>query len=85
LESVDAMLLFRPESVVQHISPRAALWIYAQEDTVIPIEESQNMYRRALEPKKLVAIEKLKHYELYHGEGFERVMGLSTSWFNNHL
>ncbi len=85
LESVDAMIQYRPELVVAGISPRAALWIYTPEDTVIPPEESISMYLKANEPKKLIAIEGFKHYELYHGPGFEHVMNYSSEWFAQHL
>jgi len=85
LESVDAMIHFKPESVVDRIAPRAALWIYPEEDTVVPVEESQSMYYRAREPKKLVALKGFKHYELYHGKGFKQVMNHSTEWFDRYL
>ena len=85
LESAESMTQFRPETVVDRISPRAAMWIYTPEDTVVPIEESQSMYQKALEPKKLVAIEGFKHYELYHGAGFDLVMKNTLEWFNTYL
>jgi alpha-beta hydrolase superfamily lysophospholipase len=85
LESVEAMIQFRPETVVDRISPRAAMWIYTAEDTVVPVSESRSMYRKAREPKKLVTIEGFKHYELYHGPGLEQVMTHSTEWFDAYL
>ena len=85
LESAEAMINYRPETVVDRISPRAAMWIYTAEDTVVPVEESQSMYQKAHEPKKLVGIRGLKHYELYHGPGFEMVMTHATEWFDTYL
>lgn len=85
LESVEAMIHFKPEAVVDSIAPRAALWIYPEEDTVVPVEESQNMYCRAREPKKLVALNGFKHYELYHGKAFKQVMNHSIEWFDHYL
>jgi len=85
LESAEAMINFRPETVVDRISPRAAMWIYTVEDTVVPIEESQSMYQKAHEPKRLIAIKGFKHYELYHGKGFEQVMTHATDWFDIYL
>jgi alpha-beta hydrolase superfamily lysophospholipase len=85
LESADAMIQYRPELVVTGISPRAALWIYTPKDAVVPPEESKSMYLKAHEPKKLIAIEGFKHYELYHGPGFEHVMNHSSKWFAQHL
>ena len=85
LESADAMIHYRPETVVDRISPRAAMWIYTPEDTVVPTEESQSMYKKAHEPKRLVAIDGFKHYELYHSKGFELVMTHATEWFDTYL
>jgi alpha-beta hydrolase superfamily lysophospholipase len=85
LESADAMIQYRPEQVVAEISPQAALWIYTPGDTVVPPEESKSMYRKAHEPKELIAVEGFKHYELYHGPGFEHVMDYSSKWFAQHL
>lgn len=85
LESVEAMIQYRPESVVDRISPRAAMWIYTADDTVVPIEESRSMYHKAREPKKLVEISGFKHYELYHGAGFNRVMAHAAEWFDTYL
>jgi len=85
LESVDAMIHFKPEAVVDRIAPRAALWIYPEQDTVVPVEESQRMYYRAREPKKLVALKGFKHYELYHGNGFKQVMSRTIAWFDHYL
>jgi hypothetical protein len=85
LESVEAMIHFKPESVVDRIAPRAALWIYPEDDTVVPVEESQSMYARAHEPRKLVALKGFKHYELYQGAGFKQVMNHSTEWFEYYL
>jgi len=85
LESVEALLQFKPETVVAGITPRAAMWIRAGNDALVPIEESQRMYDRAGEPKKLVTIEGKAHEELYFDDGFEMVMRHSTDWFNEHL
>ena len=85
LESADAMIQYRPETVVDRISPRAAMWICTVEDTVVPIVESKSMYKNAYEPKKLVAIEGFKHYELYHSKGLELVMTNATEWFDTYL
>jgi hypothetical protein len=44
LESAEAMIQFRPETVVGGILPRAAMWIYTPGDTVVPSDESQSKY-----------------------------------------
>jgi pimeloyl-ACP methyl ester carboxylesterase len=85
LESAEAIIEYRPEEVVQRISPRAALWIVAASDTLVPNEESENMFRLAGEPKKLVVIEGELHHTLYSGAGFEKMMNASVNWFDQWL
>lgn len=84
LESIESWLSFRPELIVDAISPRAAMWLCAGLDTLVPNEESISMYRKAGEPKKLVTL-KEEHHSLYHGKGFEDMMAATISWFNEHL
>ena len=85
VESVQAMIQYRPETMVHRISPRAAMWICMAGDPLVPTEESESMFARAGEPKKLVVLEARRHHDLYHGAGFERMMGHSTAWFDEHL
>jgi len=86
LESAEAIINFRPESVVDAISPRAAMWLRAENDTIVPIEESRSMYQKAGEPKKLVILEGEVHHGLfYEAASFERMMTHSTEWFDSYL
>lgn len=84
-DSAEAIINFRPETVVDKISPRAAIWIYPGNDTIVPIEESQSMYRKAGEPKKLVVLEGEVHHALYEGPGFELMMAHSMGEFDSYL
>lgn len=85
LESADAISEFRPEDVVHRIAPRAMLWIHAGEDVLVPPEESRKMFERAGEPKRLVILEGLGHYDTYVGGGFEAMVAHGISWFREHL
>jgi len=85
LESAEALLNFQPESVVDKISPRAAMWICAGNDTLVPNWESRSMYEKAGEPKKLVIIEEEKHHGLYYTPSLERWLTQGIEWFNTHL
>jgi fermentation-respiration switch protein FrsA (DUF1100 family) len=85
MESAEAMSNFSPETVVDRISPRAALWICAGNDTLLPIDQSRSMYEKAKEPKKLVIIEDAEHHALYHTPAFEEVMTHTTEWFATFL
>ena len=85
LESAETMLGYRPESVVGRISPRAAMWIGAKGDTLVPNGESQSMYDRAGEPKQLLLLEGVSHHGLYVGAGCDMVMANALPWFKAHL
>jgi len=85
LESAEAITAFCPEKTVHRISPRAAMWICAEHDTLLPIDHSRTMYEHAGEPKKLVVVQDEDHHSLYFKEGFEKVMIHTTKWFNDHL
>ena len=85
MESVGAMIEFRPESVVKRISPRAAMWICASEDTMVPVDESRALYEKADQPKELVIVNGFKHHDLYLDEGFELMMDASVDWFSKWL
>ena len=85
LESADAMSNYQPETVVDRISPRAAMWICAGNDTLVPIDESRGMYQKAKEPKRLVILEGVEHHALYHSPAFKQVMTHATEWFELYL
>ncbi|GIX49785.1 MAG: hypothetical protein KatS3mg131_3996 [Candidatus Tectimicrobiota bacterium] len=85
LESAEAVIEFVPEAVVARIAPRPILWIHAAEDTLVPPEESQRMYARAREPKKLVLLPGLTHWDIYRGEGLIQVTDHALQWYRQWL
>jgi uncharacterized protein len=85
LEFVDDTLGFNPEWVVDRIAPRPILFITADDDRLVPPQESEAMYARAGEPKKLVVLKGIGHYEVYGGEAFRQVMDETVAWFRAHL
>lgn len=84
LESAEAVIAFKPETVTQNIAPGAALWIHAKGDSLVPVEESQAMYERAKEPKELALLD-CGHWGVYRGEPFERVTQQAVDWFRRWL
>src|SRR5262245_41658842 len=58
LEYIDDTLGFNPEWVVDKIAPRPILFITTDNDRLVPSEESEHLYVRAGEPKKLVVLQK---------------------------
>ena len=85
LEFIDDTLGFHPEWVVDKIAPRPVLFITTSDDRLVPPEESEAMYRRAGEPKKLVVLRGWGHYEVYAGECFRQVMEPTAAWYREHL
>jgi len=85
LEFIDDTLGFNPEWVVDRIAPRPVLFITAGDDRLVPPQESEAMHARAGEPKKLVVLKGVGHYEVYGGEPFRWVMDETLAWYRAHL
>jgi len=85
LEFIDDTLGFNPEWVVDRIAPRPVLFITADDDRLVPPQESEAMYARAGQPKKLVTLKGVGHYEVYGGEAFRQVMDETLAWYGSHL
>jgi hypothetical protein len=85
LETAEATLEYRPEDVVHRIAPRALLLIAAELDVPTPADESRSVYAKAGEPKKLVVIEGVRHYDIYQGKPFERSVQEALDWYGKHL
>jgi uncharacterized protein len=84
-ESLLDVVEFKPESVVDRISPRAIMWIHTANDKLVPLFEAQSMYAKARHPKKLVVLENMVHEDVYHGPGFELVVQHTNAWFKEHM
>jgi uncharacterized protein len=85
LEFVDETLAFNPEWVVDRIAPRPLLLITTDDDRLVPPQESEALFERAGEPKKLVVLKGFGHYEVYLEPAFGQVMGEATEWYRRHL
>ncbi len=85
LEFVDDTLGFNPEWIVDSIAPRPVLFITTDDDRLVPPQESEAMFARAGEPKKLVVLKGFGHYEVYGGEAFRQVMDETVAWYKTHL
>ncbi len=85
LEYIDDTLGFHPEWVVDRIAPRPVLFITTDDDRLVPQEESEALYARAGEPKKLVVLPGWGHYEVYTGEAFRQVIEPTLAWYRQHL
>jgi uncharacterized protein len=85
LEFIDDTLGFHPEWVVDKIAPRPILFITTDDDRLVPPDESQQLFAKAGEPKKLVILRGYGHYEVYAEPAFSQVMSATTAWLGEHL
>ena len=85
LEYVDDTIGFNPEWIVDKISPRPIMFITSDNDRLVPPEESEQLYARAGEPKKLVVLKGYGHYEVYIEPAFGEVMDASVAWYREHM
>jgi len=53
IETVEKYLEYKPEDVVDKISPRPIFFVTAETSVIVPPDESTFLYERAKEPKKL--------------------------------
>lgn len=85
LEYIDETLSFHPEWVVAQIAPRPLLLIAAGDDRLVPPEDCQSLFDKAQEPKKLVVLPGIGHYEVYTKPAFDDVMRETIDWLRLHL
>ena len=85
LEYIDETMQFHPEWVVDKISPRPLLLIAGGDDRLVPPENCQSLYEKAGQPKKMVTLPGVGHYEVYVPPAFDGVMGETVPWFEQHL
>ncbi len=85
LEYIDETLSFHPEWVVDKIAPRPLLLIAAGDDRLVPPEDCRSLFDKAGEPKKLVVLPGVGHYQVYAKPAFDDVMRETNAWFRKHL
>lgn len=88
LESGEAVMRYRPEWVVDKISPRPVLMIYAEHDNLVPPEEHLSCFAKCGEPKKLVKLPKAGHYDSYEFRNpvtCQVVYAETVAWFKKYL
>ena len=85
LEYIDDTLGFHPEWIVDKIAPRPVLFITSDDDRLVPPDESESLYAKAGEPKKLVVLKGWGHYEVYSGEAFRQVIEQTLAWYRMYL
>ena len=88
IESAEAVMRYRPDWVVDKISPRPVLMIYAEHDNLVPPAQQLSAYEKCGEPKKLVMLPKSGHYDSYEFRNTVTCQITYTetiAWFKQHL
>ena len=88
IESAEAVMRYRPDWVVDKISPRPVLMIYAEHDNLVPPVQQLNAYEKCGEPKKLVMLPKSGHYDSYEFRNTVTCQITYTetiAWFKQYL
>ncbi len=85
-ESLTDLFEFRPEAVVELISPRAVMFVAPELDGLIATGELPSAFAKAREPKRMLTLPGMKHHEVYGaGAGFGPTMSATREFFLSHL
>jgi len=93
LSFFESIINFKPEDVVDRISPRAIFLQHPAVEMAVDCEESVMLYEKAREPKKLWLIpesELPNTYDVFHGvDGgpgfFNQVMEVTIDWVRQYV
>lgn len=85
MEFLESTFSHRPIAVVDQLAGRPLLLVAAELDTVTPAAEFEALYAAAREPRKLVVLPGLRHYEIYSGEPLEQSIAEEVAWFREWL
>lgn len=85
LESVEKVIEFDPSSVIDLIAPRPLRIVTAAGyDVIHPIDQIQDAYERAKDPKSLILLP-YHQLEMYDQPAMNVGLGHAVDWFNEHL
>jgi dipeptidyl aminopeptidase/acylaminoacyl peptidase len=85
LESGEAIINFKPVTVVDRIAPRAIMFVGVKDDHLVPMEETLDLYARAKEPKKLVMMPPIGHHGVYYGDYITTILGAAVEFYRQNL
>jgi fermentation-respiration switch protein FrsA (DUF1100 family) len=85
LESVEKVIEFFPENVIQYIAPRPVHIVTTERRDVIHLlEQIQDAYKKANEPKKLILLP-FEAYDLYWDPGRKAALDAAVACFNRYI
>ncbi len=87
LDSAEALLEYAPEREVERIAPRPVLFLHGRHDVLVAPEESLAAYERAREPKRLVLLDGMGHFNWLNPDHplFQRIVAEITAWLHEWL
>ena len=87
LQSAEAYYAFRPELVVDRISPRPLLIVHGVRNALHPIDEARRLYARAREPKELIELPTAQHLDwIQPGDPmYAATVPRIIDWFEHHV
>jgi fermentation-respiration switch protein FrsA (DUF1100 family) len=83
LATVDGWLGYKPEEIIDKVSPTPILFVQAEKDE-LEADDADILYRKAKEPKKLFTLEGGVHFDVY-GKRTNEVMKPVLEWFKQYL
>ncbi len=87
LDSAEALLEYQPEREVEWIAPRPVLFLHGRQDVLVAPDESLAAYERAREPKRLVLLDGMGHFNWLNPDHplFQRIVSEITAWLHEQL
>ncbi|MBM4260527.1 MAG: alpha/beta hydrolase [Deltaproteobacteria bacterium] len=83
LATVDGWLAYKPEEIIDKVSPTPILFVQAEKDE-LEADDADILYRKAKEPKKLFTLKDGVHFDVY-GKRTNEAMNPVLEWFKQHL
>ena len=83
LATVDGWLDYRPEDIIDKVSPTPILFVQAEKDE-LEADDADRMFSKAKEPKKIFTLKDGVHFDVY-GKRTDEAMKPVLEWFNQYL
>jgi uncharacterized protein len=83
LATVDGWLDYKPEEIIDKVSPTPILFVQAEND-VLEADDADRLYAKAKEPKKLFTLKDGVHFDVY-GKRTKEAMQPVLEWFKQYL
>jgi len=85
MESLEKLIEYSPADAIELISPTPLLIVAAEYDSLVSIEDVQEAFERANEPKKLLILP-CGHFDVYENQPWHNQgLDAEVEWFKTHL